>query len=244
MSVSHQPPRRRAGDRLPGCGRWVLLLIVFTLGLPGPRRAAGAERASRAIRVMAVGDSITEGGKTFAVYRPRLAEKLRAEGRAVEFVGTRGDPGLRHEGYGGKNIEFLARTVPAHFAEEPADLVLLHAGHNHTVEERPVPGMIAATADLIVALRAANPRVVILLAQVIPAGKLPKYAYLPEFNAELARLAARLHTPSQPVVLVDHAAGFDWRTDTIADRVHPNESGAAKMAERWLEALRPWLSSR
>lgn len=214
---------------------WLGWLLLIGLGL-----ARGAE-VPRASRIMAVGDSITEGGKTFACYRPLLAAKLRTAGLAVEFVGTRGEGELRHEGYGGKNVEFLARTVPAHFAEQPADIVLLHAGHNHFVEEKPVPGMVAATAQLIGAFRAVNPRVIVLLAQVIPAGKLPKYSYLPEFNAELARLAARLHTPAQPVVVVDQATGFDWQSDTIADLVHPNVSGAEKMAGRWLAALQPLL---
>lgn len=192
-------------------------------------------------RVMAVGDSITEGGKSFVTYRPLLAAKLKAAGYAVEFVGSRVSESpvgpLAHEGYGGKNVEFLAATVPAHFAKMPADIVLLHAGHNHTVEEHPVPAMIAATERLIVALRAENPRVVVLLAQVIPSGKLPKYSYLPEFNRALAQLAARLHTPARPVILVDQAADFDWATDTIADHVHPNAAGAEKIATRWFVAL-------
>jgi lysophospholipase L1-like esterase len=190
---------------------------------------------------MAVGDSITEGGKSFVTYRPLLAAKLKAAGYAVEFVGSRVSESsvgpLAHESYGGKNVEFLAATVPAHFAKTPADIVLLHAGHNHTVEERPVPGMIVATERLIVALRAVNPRVVVLLAQVIPSGKLPKYSYLPDFNRALAQLAEKLHTSAQPVILVNQATGFDWATDTIADHVHPNAAGAEKIAARWFEAL-------
>jgi lysophospholipase L1-like esterase len=191
---------------------------------------------------MPVGDSITEGGATFSNYRSLLGEKLRAAGVAFEFVGTRGTAELRHEGYGGKNIEFLAATVPAHFTKTPADLVLLHAGHNHFAAEQPIPGMLTATERLITSLRAANPKVIVLLAQVIPAGKLPKYSYIPALNAELARLASRLHTPAQPVRLVDQATGFDWRTDTISDLVHPNAAGAAKMAARWFEAVHSLLS--
>ncbi len=202
---------------------------------------SAARSATAPVRIMAVGDSITAGGNTFSVYRPILAERLRVAGYAVEFVGSQGGAGERHEGYGGKNIEFVARTVPANFARTPADVVLLHAGHNHFDTEHPVPGMLAATEELIAALRALNPRVVILLGQVIPSGKLPKYSYLPDFNAGLATLAARLHTPAQPVRLVDHAAGFVWETDTIADRVHPNAAGAAKMAARWFEALQAVL---
>ncbi|WP_414664424.1 SGNH/GDSL hydrolase family protein [Horticoccus sp. 23ND18S-11] len=199
--------------------------------------------AADAWRIMPVGDSITEGGKTFSHYRPLLADKLRAAGFAVEFVGSRGTPPLRHEGYGGKTIEFVAATVPAHFARTPAEIVLVHGGHNHFVEEKPVPGIVAATERLIAALRAINPRVIVLVAQVIPSGKLPKYAYIPDLNAELARLTARLHTAAQPVVLVDQASSFDWRSDTVADLVHPNAAGAEKMAQRWFEALRPILAA-
>ena len=128
-------------------------------------------------------------------------------------------------------------SVPAHFRAQPADIVLLHSGHNHTVEEQPVAGIVAATEKLIAAFRAANPRVTVLLAQVIPAGKLPKYAYLPELNRALALLAARLDAPAQRVLLVDQATGFDWRTDTVEDRVHPNARGAEKMAAGWFAAL-------
>ena len=204
----------------------------------------GAPPESRVWRIMPVGDSITEGGASFSTYRPLLAEKLRAAGLAFEFVGSRGSEDFRHEGYGGKNVEFLAATVPAQFAKTPADLVLLHAGHNHFDTERPIPGILAATERLIASFRTINPNVIVLLAQVIPAGKLPKYSYLPELNAELARLAVRLDTPAQPVHLVDQATGFDRHTDTIADLVHPNAAGAAKMAARWFEALLPVFAAR
>jgi lysophospholipase L1-like esterase len=199
------------------------------------------------LRLMAVGDSITEGGKAFVSYRPLLAAKLAAAGYSVRFVGSRTSESplgpLRHEGYGGKNVEYLADNVPAHFAQTPADIVLLHAGHNHAVEEHPVPGMIAATERLILALRAVNPHVVVLLAQVIPSGKLPKYSYLPELNAELARLAPKLSTPASPIILVDQASRFDWQADTIVDHVHPNASGAGKIADRWFVAITKLIAS-
>lgn len=194
---------------------------------------------------MAAGDSITEGSATFSCYRLPLAEKLRAAHYDVTFVGTRATDSplgpLRHEGYGGKNTEALLELIPPHFKEHPADIVLLHSGHNHTVEEKPVPGIVAATEKLIAAFRATNPRVTVLLAQVIPAGKLPKYEYLPDLNAALAQLAKRLDRPDQRVILVDQATGFDWHTDTVDDHVHPNPSGAAKMADVWFTVLQKIL---
>jgi acetyl esterase len=217
----------------------LLILMGVMVSVAGEARADQQPR--RVVRLMAVGDSITEGAEKFSCYRHPLWEKLFAAGYVVEFVGTRTAESrvgpLAHEGYGGKNTEFLAREVSAHFREHPADIVLLHSGHNHTVEEQPVPGIVAATERLITAFREANPHVTVLLAQVIPAGKLPKYAYIPELNRELALLAARLDQPAQRVVLVDQASGFDWRTDTIEDKVHPNAQGAEKMAETWFRAL-------
>jgi lysophospholipase L1-like esterase len=223
----------------------------IVLGLGFSVNGSFAAATTPVVRIMAVGDSITEGADFFSSYRYPLAEKLHAADYAVEFVGTRTAPAgpardlppLAHEGYGGKGIEFLAATVPDHFRAHPADIVLLHSGHNHTVEEQPVPGIVASTAKLIAALREINPRVVVLLAQVIPAGKLPKYSYLPELNQALATLATRLDTPAQRVLLVDQATGFDWHTDTVADHVHPNALGAEKMAAVWFAALQKVLPS-
>ena len=65
----------------------------------------------------------------------------------------------------------------------------------------------------------------------------PNRTYLPELNAELAVLAKRLDRPCQPVTLVDQASGFDPVRDTVDDLVHPNEQGAAKVAQRWYAAL-------
>jgi acetyl esterase/lipase len=199
------------------------------------------EAEQRVYRIMPLGDSITEGGRTFSNYRYPLWEKLFAAGYLVEFVGSRTSESrvgpLHHEGYGGRNAEFLAGVMAKTFRTNVADIVLIHAGHNHTNTEAPVPGMVSATESMIRTARAANPRVVVLVAQVIPSGKLPKYEYIPELNTALGELARRLNTPPSPVMAVNMAESFDWRMDAIADHVHPNASGAEKMAQKWFMAL-------
>lgn len=141
------------------------------------------------------------------------------------------------EGFSGKNAEFVAKMLEKDFPVHPADIVLIHSGHNHNNDEKPVPGIITATESMIRTVRGINPHVVVLLAQVIPSGKLPKYEYIPKLNIELGKLAARLNTREQAVVAVNMAEGFDWRTDTIKDHVHPNPQGAEKIAEHWFVAL-------
>jgi lysophospholipase L1-like esterase len=214
------------------------LLAIF-LACLGPLLAA-AETA--AVRIMAVGDSITQGGgKTFATYRIPLADKLKAAGLRFEFVGsqkTETPQGpLWHEGYGGKNAEYLASILEARLKAHPADVLMLQAGHNHFVEEKPVAGIVAAHREMVATARRLNAKSIVFIAQVIPSGKLPKYAYIPELNAALAGLVKELHRPDQPVYLVDLATGFDPAKDTIADLVHPSAAGAEKIAQRWSEAL-------
>lgn len=195
----------------------------------------------KSYRIMPVGDSITEGGSSFSNWRHPLLEKLRTAGYLIEYVGSRKSPSpigdLAHEGYGGKNSGFLAATVPENFRKHPADIVLLHAGHNQFADQKPVPQILKDTESLILNFRKVNPEVTVLLAQPITSGKLPKYSYLPELGRELVPLAKRLDTPTSRIIIVPQADGFDPAKDTVADLVHPNASGAAKMADRWFEAL-------
>lgn len=207
-------------------------------------RLNGAETvdfSGRFIRIMAVGDSITEGGRAFSSYIYRLWEKLYAGGYQVEFVGTRTlnarTGPFKHEGRGGWNAEAIAVEFAKNFPSNIADVVLIHCGHNYFSETKPVSRIVASNEALINTARQMNPRVAVFLAQVIPSGKLPKYSYIPELNCELAKLAQRLGTPESPVVSVDMSTGFDWTTDTIDDHVHPNASGAGKIAAHWFEAI-------
>ena len=175
-----------------------MLSFVVCLTLVGAFLSANA---AEQIRILPVGDSITEGGKTFANYRYPLWEKLFAAGYLVEFTGSRSSESrvgpLRHEGYGWKNAEFLAGVLEKHFRTNAADIVLIHSGHNHTNTEAPVRGIVTATERMIRAARGANPKMIVLVAQVIPSGKLPKYEYIPELNVELGKMAARLSTTLQ-----------------------------------------------
>lgn len=188
-------------------------------------------------RILCVGDSITEGGSTVKVYRHVLADKLKQADIPVIFVGPKKDKaGLSHGAYGGKSIEQVAVEYGKWHAQYPADVIIIHSGHNHFVEEKPIPGILATYEAVIKQAREDNPKVIVLLAKVIPSGKLPKYEYIPELNKEIGKLGEKLK-----VTVVDQETGFDWKVDTIQDMVHPSPSGAEKMGERFFQALKPLL---
>jgi acetyl esterase/lipase len=197
--------------------------------------------AGEMLTILAIGDSITEGGKSFACYRQVLVPELRRKNIAFEFIGPRTDAVSAHAGYGGKNTGYLLSISKKTYSKYPADIVMIHSGHNSFSKDKPVPGIIRDTEAMIDNIRKINPEVQILLAQVIPAGKLPKYSYIPELNKELKSLARRLVKKGVRITLVNQAVGFDWKTDTIQDKVHPNASGAKKMSDKWMAALLPAL---
>ena len=186
--------------------------------------------------ILCIGDSITEGGKSFKVYRFPLNDLLKKAGFKYRFVGSKENAeegvSLKHDGYGGKNTQFLKENIEKIYKANPADFVLLHAGHNNFARDKPVARIISDTKEIIKEIQKINPRAVILLAQVIPSGKLPKYSYIPELNRQLSRLSIEPY-----IMTVNIAKGFDWQTDTVADKVHPNKKGAEKMAAAWFEAL-------
>ncbi len=194
------------------------------------------------VSILALGDSITQGGKTYVSYRQALIPELRKKKVAFEFIGPEEDAASAHAGYGGKSTNRLLGMTKKIYSKYPADIVMIHSGHNSFSKNKPIPGIIRDTQAIIDTIRKINPKVTILLAQVIPAGKLPKYAYIPELNKELDSLATRLTKRGYHIVLVDQEAGFNWKKDTIKDKVHPNANGAKKMAEKWAEALLPLLT--
>ncbi|HSI09330.1 MAG TPA: GDSL-type esterase/lipase family protein [Rariglobus sp.] len=207
--------------------------------------AAPESVSAKPVTIMPLGDSITEGGTGFVVYRYPLMEKLRKAGYNVAYVGSKTTQplagsslgALPHEGYSGQNVAFIKARFAELYRANPADIILLHAGHNQFSDQHPVPGMLKDTRDIIATARSINPKVTVLLGQVITSGKLPKYSYIPEYNQALVALASELNNAKQPVILVNHAAGFNWQTDTITDMVHPNPKGAEKMATNWFDAL-------
>jgi len=194
-------------------------------------------KAADRVTVLAIGDSITEGSSKFHIYREFLVSKLKKEGSPFVFIGPKEDGFSAHAGFGGKNTAYLNQKIGDIYKKYPADLILLHSGHNSFSKDKPVMKIIQDTESIIQKVNKINPKVKVLLAKVICSGKLPKYSYIPELNIELGKLAKKMNANSKKVILVDQAKGFIWEEDTIADKVHPNKRGAKKMAEKWYSAM-------
>jgi acyl-CoA thioesterase-1 len=117
------------------------------------------------------------------------------------------------------------------------DIVLIHLGTVDFGYNESVSSTVAGIGQVIDTLRAANPWVRIVLAQIIPSNSSSYTSTaIPQFNAALPALVASKARPSSPILLVDQYTGFNVVSDTH-DGTHPNESGEAKMAAKWKTAI-------
>jgi hypothetical protein len=208
--------------------------------------AAPAGGPPEPTRMMPLGDSITQADAEHDSYRRPLWRALRAAGRSVDFVGSqrahhRGGPpnpdfDLDHEGHWGWRVDEILERLPRWVADHEPDVLLVHLGSNDLFQGESVESTLGELEALVAAVRAVEPEAVLLLAQILTTTTEAANRRIRELNARLPDLAARLTTPASPVLVVDHASGFDPARMTY-DGVHPNLEGEAHMAERWLDGL-------
>jgi lysophospholipase L1-like esterase len=200
---------------------------------------------------MALGDSITGSP---GCWRAVLWQRLQQAGLAssVDFVGTLPPQGCgftydgENEGHGG----FLATTIAEQnqlvgwLAATDPDVVMMHLGTNDVWNNRSPATILAAFTKLVGQMRAANPAMKVLVAQIIPMtpGNCAECTQrVVDLNAAIPAWAAATSTAASPVTVVDQFTGFTTSTDT-GDGVHPNAAGDQKIANRWYPALTAALS--
>jgi len=216
----------------------LLLLLVLQAGGCAVNKTMMKKKQS-VQTILGLGDSITEGGPDFFSYLFPLDSLLKENNRTVLFIGPRfsvlhGDT-LHHAGFSGKTAEFIAKITDSIYSAYPADIVLLHSGHNHFEEEAPIADIIQAHQKIIRFIKSKNPAAVILVAGVITSGKLPKYSYIPALDTAIKKMVDELHDAT--IVFVDQQQHWDWNIHTIQDKVHPNKAGALVIAGNWLDAI-------
>ncbi len=200
--------------------------------------------AAEPVTIMPLGDSITQGNKAMDSYRRALFHKLTDAGYQFRFVGSEksnftGPPPhpdfqQDNEGHFGWKITDVLAKLDGWLDQNDPDIVLLHLGTNDNGQPNRTPDAIIADLETMIGiLRKHNPKVKVLLAQLMT-----NWGDLVEVNHRIPELAKRSSTAASPVIVVDQVTGFDIRKgqDTV-DGCHPNPSGEEKMATKWFAAL-------
>ncbi len=205
---------------------------------PSPSQAT-----SRVIRILPLGDSITQGGDGYPSYRRSLWMML--SGFKVDFIGSHNsfngsspytDFDLDNEGHWAWEAGELDNSLNSWLDGYTPDIVLLHAGTNDVDRGQSNSSTTAELESIIDKLRAKNSAVIILMAKLIPM----RHRDTTDINQDIEVLAAEKSTAVSPVVIVDQYTGYNPATDNH-DNYHPNTQGEEKMARQWFAALQAFL---
>jgi lysophospholipase L1-like esterase len=141
-----------------------------------------------------------------------------------------------HEGHPGWRAEQILAVLPIWLKGYTPDIVLLHIGTNDVMANQTTLSTTNEIKQIINILRTDNPRVIVLLAKIIPNRDLILNQRIIELNQRIDSIALSKSTVESPVVIVDQNLGFNVTEDTD-DGVHPNRTGAEKIAQKWFEAI-------
>jgi lysophospholipase L1-like esterase len=207
-----------------------------------PTGAPTTTATARPVRIMPLGDSITfgSGSSTKSSYRADLYRRLTAAGLDVDFVGSvRSGAGadVDHEGHPGWRIGQIAERVDGWLVEYRPDVVLLHIGTNDMRTDAKALGAAGRLSALIDQITVARPAARIFVARIIGAGDPATQARIDAYNAAIPGIVA---SKGSRVRLVDLSTvgGAD-----LADKLHPNDTGYARMSYLWNRALRRVLAA-
>lgn len=224
-----------------------------TQAIPTEHLLAPQPSAGQPVRIMLVGDSVTEAEKDHASYRFWLDRMLTSAGIDFDFVGSRS--GVHNSFVGGANVQPIypwfdqdhqsrwgaTLNEVAGYPTPQADIAVIHIGHNDIRGGKTPQQMINDLSAYIDQLRAINPNIRIAIAQPIANFSLGWVAEMDQYRALIPGLAAAKSTAQSPVIVVDQYTGFDPQVHTY-DTVHPNEAGERQIAERFFEAFRSLLA--
>jgi lysophospholipase L1-like esterase len=221
------------------------------LGSPALGESATPSTSSSKVwRILPLGDSITAGVPRCPTYRYWLWKQLETNGYRFDFIGSQRSQWTKrlkqrhpdwqqfdgdHEGHGGWKTDRMVRNLPRFLKSYTPDIVLLHFGTNDVSSDDSTSSTVQELDQLITQLREDNPRVVILLAKLIPMDRSRNKALL-ALNRGIGRLAVTRIKSGASIVVVDHSVGFNAEAHTI-DGIHPNDAGDRIMASHWYDAL-------
>jgi lysophospholipase L1-like esterase len=223
--------------------RW-LPLIALTVALVAAgtavRDGAAQAESNGGVRIMPLGDSITEGTQVPGGYRIGLWQRLTAAGYRIDFVGsqfngpaTLGDHD--HEGHPGWRIDQLDANIAGWLTATTPRTVLLHIGTNDVLQNYNLSTAPSRLSTLIDHITTAAPSADVFVATIIPLSSASQEAAARTFNAAIPGIVQSKANAGKRVHLVDmHAA---LTAADLIDGIHPTAGGYDKMAATWNTAL-------
>jgi len=220
-----------------GAGCLGLTLVAGIAAALAATTAPASAESTSVVKIMPLGDSITDGFTVPGGYRIDLWQRLAAGGYAVDLVGSafNGPASLGdhdHEGHSGWRIDQIDASVVGWLQASSPDTILLHIGTNDLTQNVDPANAPARLSALIDKIRATEPAVELFVAQIVPSADPSLESRVQAYNAAFPGIVAQKGPRTH---LVDMHSAIT--TADLADGLHPNAVGYDKMGARWFSAL-------
>lgn len=228
---------------------FICLLFFINLTLSYANEEDSKKSINRPIRIVCIGDSITQGGlsgRPEYTFRLPLYKLLVTKKYSVDFIGARKngiskdfvwpiDFDTDHEGFYGQNSEFIREAIKIDLKKiNPPDIAIINIGTNDKDSNTQL-SIIEPMRGIINELRLKNPRVKILIVQIPGVFKyLNTHFWIWWISYSLSTQQSLIHT-------VNLFLDWDAKADTF-DGVHPNLIGQDKIAKLIFSELEPLLN--
>lgn len=210
---------------------------------PIPGRSRGP------VRVMPLGDSLTEGDWVPGGYRMALKALVERAGYAIAYVGSQGNGPVAelggdraHEGHSGWRIDELRTEVRPWLERTGPEVVLLLAGTNDIAQDYALDRLVRRLATLVQEIGRVCPAATVLVATLPPIAEARLDRWVRAYNEELRDWVAQEMGAGRAIALVELYDAVAW--GELPDGFHPNRAAHDRMAERWAAVLLPILKAR
>ncbi|MDE5767999.1 MAG: hypothetical protein K2H82_01285, partial [Oscillospiraceae bacterium] len=243
-----------------------LTAVVLTICATGSLTAFPEDQDAEKLRIMPLGDSITDGftGDPVGGYRLTLWKMLEANGYTdqIDFVGPNwGGDGIdpNHAGYSGYAIADIPdqRSGIYNFVDwlmesYPADVVMLQIGTNDILSSYELDAMPERLELLVDTILEYLPEDGLLYLATIPYmdADVTNYtdAYTAEemdqvvddYNTAVKALISEKQAEGKPIALSD--INSQLTKQDLLDGVHPNATGYEKMGNYWYQKITEYLN--
>lgn len=213
--------------------------------------ATTAVPAASSLRIMPMGDSITQGDDPGTTYRTYLYDKMVAAGYSFDFVGpnkTSSPVDGDHAGLGGWEAaqisgvygapwwvnNDLPQGIGTYLLAYQPDIILLHVGTNDILRNKPAPN--GRLRELLTRIYNILPNVRVIVAQIVNNGN----PATPGYNSSIPAVVSDFTNAGRKIEAVDMFNATSYPAD-FPDNTHPNATGQNKMADVWFNALKKYF---
>jgi acyl-CoA thioesterase-1 len=206
-------------------------------------------RSREPIRIMPLGDSLTEGDWVPGGYRIALKSLLEGAGHAIAYVGSQGNGPVAelggdraHEGHSGWRIDELRTEVRPWLERAEPEVVLLLAGTNDIAQDYALDRLGRRLATLVNEIGRVCPAATVLVATLPPIAEAQLDRWVRAYNEELRDWVAQEMGAGRAIALVELHDAVAW--GDLPDGFHPTRAAHDRMAQRWAAVLLPILKAR